>query len=107
MTLAHEHRFASAEFVVEDVYTGAFASGFGQADDGRSFSFHTEKNLLVVELYRPRLAGPVPHADDVVAVATRRLGNLDLTDERSVVAAVRDLVAQAQPVTRPASKPSR
>ncbi|HUO37514.1 MAG TPA: hypothetical protein VMU34_06630 [Mycobacterium sp.] len=107
MMVAPERGCANTEFVIEDVYTGAFASGFGQVGDGRSFAFHTERNLLVVELYRPRLAGPVPQAEDVVALATRRVANLDVTDERSLVAAVRDLVAAAQPVARPASKASR
>ena len=100
MTLAADSDCAGREFFVEDVYTGVFASGFGRLGDGRSFAFHTEKNLLVVELYRPRLVDPVPQAEDVVAAATRRLTDIDLTDERSVIAAVRDLVAAAQPVTR-------
>ena len=50
-------------------------------------------------MYRPRLAGPVPQAEDVVAVASRRLTDIDVTDERSLTAAVRDAVADAQPVT--------
>ena len=107
MTLAADKDCAGREFCVEDVYTGVFASGFGRLGDGRTFAFHTEKNLLVVELYRPRLAGPIPQAEDVVALATRRLTNIDLTDERSVIAAVRDLVAVAHPVPRAGSKPSR
>ncbi len=107
MTVAADSDCSGREFFVEDVYTGVFASGFGRGGDGRSFAFHTEKNLLVVELYRPRLAGPVPQAEDVVAVATRRLTNIDLTDECSVIAAVRDLVATAQPVTRAGCKQSR
>jgi hypothetical protein len=106
MTLAADSDCAGQEFFVEDVYTGVFASGFGRIGDGRSFAFHTEKNLLVVELYRPRLDGPVPQAEDVVAVGTRRLANIDLTDERSVIAAVRDLVAAAQPVARTGSNQS-
>jgi hypothetical protein len=48
----------------------------------------------------------VPQADDVVAVATRRLTDIDVTDERSLVAAVRDAVANAQPVSRGGSKPA-
>ena len=67
-----------------------------------SFSFHIERQMLVVEVYRPRLSGPVPQAEDVVAVATRKLTDIDLTDERSLSAAVRDAVAAAQPVPRPA-----
>ena len=43
----------------------------------------------------------VPLAEDIVAVASRRLADIDLTDERSVSAAVRDAVAALQPVTRP------
>jgi hypothetical protein len=56
--------------------------------------------MLVVEIYRPRIAGPVPQAEDVVAAASRKLTDIDLTDERSVAAAVRDAVADAQPVAR-------
>ena len=56
---------------------------------------------LLVEVYRPRLSGPVPQQEDVVAVATRKLIDIDLSDERSLAAAVRDAVAAAQPVTRP------
>jgi hypothetical protein len=70
--------------------------------DGRSFSFHVEKLMLVIEVYRPRISGPVPQAEDVVAVASRTLTDIDLTDERSVSAAVRDAVAAAEPVTRTA-----
>ena len=57
-------------------------------------------STLVVEVYRPRLSGPVPQAEDVVAVATRKLTDIDVTDERSLSAAVRDAVAAAQPVAR-------
>jgi len=68
---------------------------FWQADtvksgDGRSFSFHIEHRSLVVEVYRPRLASPVPQAEDVVARSVRSLVDIDLTDERSLTAAVRD-----------------
>jgi hypothetical protein len=100
MTLAAA-RDLGEEFAIEDIWTGIHASGFGQVGDGRSFSFHTEKQMLVVEVYRPRVNGPVPQAEDVVAMATRRLTDIDLTDERSLSAAVRDAVAGAQPVSRP------
>ncbi|MCG5432758.1 hypothetical protein LV457_10715 [Mycobacterium sp. MYCO198283] len=96
---------ADAEFVLEDISTGIHASGFGRLSGGRSFAFHMEKQTLVVEVYRPRLAGPVPQRDDVVAVASRKLTDIDLTDQRSVVAAVRDALAAARPVERPATKP--
>ena len=89
-------------FAVEDFSTGLYASGFGHLGDGRSFSFHVEHQQLIVEIYRPRLAGPVPQAEDVVANATHKAGDIDLFDERSLIAAVRDAVANAQPVPRTA-----
>ena len=103
MTLAAADRdLGNQEFAIEDITTGVHASGFGQLGDGRSFSFHIEKQMLVVEVYRPRISGPVPQAEDVVAVASRKLTDIDVTDERSVSAAVRDAVAAAQPVPRTA-----
>lgn len=100
MTLA-AGREVGHEFAIEDITTGLHASGFGQVGDGRSFSFHVERQCLVVEIYRPRLTRPVPLEEDVVASSTRTLTDLDLTDVRSVTAAVRDAVAAAQPVARP------
>jgi hypothetical protein len=102
MTLAADRDLGNQEFAIEDITTGLHASGFGQVGDGRSFSFHLEKQVLVVEVYRPRITGPVPQAEDVVAAASRRLTDVDLFDERSVSAAVRDTVAAAQRVTRTA-----
>jgi hypothetical protein len=102
MTLAADRDLGNRQFAIEDITTGVHASGFGQVGDGRSFSFHVEKQILIVEVYRPRLSGPVPQEEDVVAVATRKLIDIDLTDERSVSAAVRDAVADAQPVPRTA-----
>jgi hypothetical protein len=102
MALAADRELGNQHFAIEDITTGVHASGFGQVGDGRSFSFHVEKQMLVVEVYRPRLTGPVPQAEDVVAVASRKLIDIDLTDERSVSAVVRDAVAAAQPVTRTA-----
>jgi hypothetical protein len=43
---------------------------------------------------------PVPHAEDVVAVASHSVADVDVNDERSLAAAVRDAVADAQPVPR-------
>ncbi len=104
MTLAADSDAAPREFTVEDITTGVHASGFGQVGDGRSFSFRVtciDRHVaLVVEIYRPRLSGPVPQSEDVVAMATRRLTDIDLSDERSLTAAVRDAVAEAQPVPR-------
>ena len=102
MTLAADRDLSGGEFAVEDISTGLHASGFGRVGDGRSFSFHVEKRTLFVEVYRPRLAGPVPQAEDVVAAASRSLAHVDVADERSLTAAVRDAVADAQPVPRPA-----
>jgi hypothetical protein len=101
MTITADREMGDHEFAIEDICTGVHASGFGQVGDGRSFSFHVEKQMLVVEVYRPRVNGPVPQAEDVVAVATRKLTDIDVTDERSLSAAVRDAVAEAQPVSRP------
>src|SRR3954466_9691582 len=100
MTLAADRELGNHEFAIEDIITGVHASGFGQVGDGRSFSFHIEHQTLVVEIYRPRLDGPVPHEEDVVATASRKLTDIDVTDERSVSAAVRDAVAAARPVPR-------
>jgi hypothetical protein len=101
MTVDVDRHLADKEFAVEDMSTGIFASGYGQVGDGRSFSFHIEHLSLVVEIYRPRLAGPVPQAEDVVARTVRSLVEIDLTDERSLTAAVRDAVTRATRVCRP------
>src|SRR6478735_451525 len=99
MTLAPGTDLTADDFAIEDISTGVHASGFGALGDGRSFSFHVEdRQFLVVEVYRPRLSGPVPQDEDIVAIATRSLTDIDVTDERSVAAAVRDAVAGAEPV---------
>ena len=100
MTVTDDRHVAQKEFAVEDMSTGIFASGYGHVGDGRTFSFHIEHRSLVVEVYRARLAGPVPQAEEVVATAIRSLVDIDLTDERSLIAAVRDSVARAVPVSR-------
>jgi hypothetical protein len=100
MTVTADRHTADHGFAVEDMSTGIFASGYGQVGDGRSFSFHIEHRSLVVEIYRPRLSGPVPQAEEVVAKATRSLVDIDLTDQRSLAAAVRDSVARAMAVSR-------
>ena len=89
MTLAPKKTSADKGFAFEDIWTGLHASGFGQLGDGRTFSFHAEHQVLFVEIYRPRLAGPVPQAEDVVATATRKTADIVLFDERSLAAAVR------------------
>ncbi len=102
MSLAPSRDSADKGFAIEDLWTGLHASGFGQLGGGRTFSFHVDHQQLVVEIYRPRLTGPVPQPEDIVATATRKLTDIDLFDERSVAAAVRDAVAAAQPVPRSA-----
>lgn len=100
MTLMSDRDVVGDEFGIEDMSTGLHASGFGRVGDGRSFSFHVERRTLEVQLYRPRHSGPVPQAEDVVATATRSLAHVDVHDERSLAAAVRDAVSDAQPVPR-------
>lgn len=100
MAVTADRHIAHDEFAVEDMSTGISASGYGQVGDGRSFSFHIEHLSLIVEVYRPRLAGPVPQAEEVVATAVRSLVDIDLTDARSLTAAVRDSVTHAVPVSR-------
>jgi hypothetical protein len=102
MSLVPNGESADDGFAIEDISTGLHASGFGRLAEGRSFAFHVEHQVLVVEVYRPRLAGPVPQTDDVVATATRKITDVDLFDERSLAAVVRDAVADAQPVPRTA-----
>ena len=95
-----------AEFVIEDIITGFLASGFGHLGDGRAFSFRVHRGRLAVEVYRPRLAGPVPAAEDVIATAVRVPADFDVDDERSVIAAVRDALAIAVPAARPVVAPA-
>ncbi|KKW64479.1 hypothetical protein ABQF17_23930 [Mycolicibacterium elephantis] len=100
MTLAADRELDHQKFAIEDISTGVHASGFGQVGDGRTFSFRVERQQLVVEVYRPRLTALVPQEEDVVAVGSHKLTDIDLTDKRSLSAAVRDAVAAAQPVSR-------
>ena len=101
MSVAEDGQFSDGEFAIEDMWLGFFsakilASGFGQVGDGRSFAFCIEGQKLLVEVYRPRLKGPVPQPEDVVATARRNIVDVDITDERSLGAAVRDAVALAE-----------
>lgn len=93
MTVAADRQLECSHFAIEELWTGAFASGFGEVGDGRSFSFRVEQQMLVVNIYRPQIDWPVPHDEDVVASASRSLFDIDVTDERSLSAAVRDVVA--------------
>lgn len=51
-----------------------------------------------MEVYRPRLLGPVPLPEDVIATASRGLGDVDVDDPRSLLAAVRDTIAATEPL---------
>jgi hypothetical protein len=100
MTVTEDRRRTEAGFAIEDMWTGVFAgkvlaSGFGQVGDGRTFAFRIQGQSLLVEVYRPRLSGPVPQPEDVMARQRRSVVDVDVSDERSLAAAVRDLVALA------------
>ncbi|MDI3313869.1 MAG: hypothetical protein QJR12_06155 [Mycobacterium sp.] len=112
MTVTEDRPFADPNFAIEDLWIEVFsggvcASGFGAVGDGRCFAFRVERRRLEVEIYRPRLTGPVPQPEDVVAKSSRTLIHVDLIDERSLIAAVRDAVAVAEPVPRRAAAVSR
>jgi len=101
MSVADDRHFPGPEFAIEDMWLGivsakVLASGFGQVGDGRSFAFRIEGSSLLVEVYRPRLSGPVPQPEDIVATIQRSVVDVDVTDERSLAAAVRDAVALAE-----------
>jgi hypothetical protein len=100
MRVAEDGQSSDRGFAIEDMWLGVFsakvlASGFGQVGDGRSFAFCIEGQWLIVEIYRPRLSGTVPQPEDVVATLRRSVVDVDVTDERSLAAAVRDAVALA------------
>ncbi|MCZ4275185.1 MAG: hypothetical protein WBG14_06860 [Rhodococcus sp. (in: high G+C Gram-positive bacteria)] len=85
-----------ARFTVEQITTGPHASGFGSTDDCRPFSFRVRKSTLYLELYRADLNTAMPDSSDVTAVSEQSVTEIDLTDERSIVAAVRDAVGTAE-----------
>jgi hypothetical protein len=98
MSVAADRHLPDREFAIADMWLGVFsdkvfASGFGQLGDGRSFAFRIEGQWLLVEIYRPRLSGPVPQPEDVVATVGRNVVDVDIADKRSLAAAVRDAVA--------------
>jgi hypothetical protein len=101
MSVVADRHVPDSGFAIEDMWVGVFsakvlASGFGQVGDGRSFAFRIEGQWLVVEIYRPRRSGPVPQPEDVVATVRCNIVDVDVTDERSLTAAVRDAVALAE-----------
>ncbi|AFU02167.1 MULTISPECIES: hypothetical protein [Nocardia] len=84
-------------FAIDDITVGPFAHGFGTTADGRPYAFRTVRATLTLEIYRADLADDMPGPDDVVAVAQARVTDIDLDDERSVVALVRDTIPAAVP----------
>ncbi|WP_245865113.1 hypothetical protein [Rhodococcoides kyotonense] len=88
-------RSGTNRFAVEQITTGSHANGFGLTDDGRPFAFRVHRSTLYLEIYRANLTSPVPDESDVSAVAEQSVTDVDLTDERSVVGAVRDAVNHA------------
>src|SRR3984957_5933507 len=101
MSVADERLYPDPGFAIEDMWVGVFgakvlASGFGQVADGRSFAFRIEGQWLLGEIYRPRLSGPVPQPEDIVATLRCSVVDVEVTDERSLTAAVRDAVALAE-----------
>lgn len=82
-------------FAIEDITCGSQAHGFGRVGDGRSFAFQIKRAVLRLEVYREGLLNQVPEHDDVVSVAELSVKDLDLEDERSVAALVRDATEEA------------
>jgi hypothetical protein len=101
MSVARDHHSPDPGFAIEDMWLGVFsakvlASGFGHVGDGRSFAFRIEGQWLLLEIYRQRLSGPVPQPEDIVTKLRCHIVDVDVTDERSLAAAVRDAVALAE-----------
>ncbi|MBF6210137.1 hypothetical protein IU433_02705 [Nocardia puris] len=91
-------------FAIDDITVGPFAHGFGTTADGRPYAFRTVRSTLTLEIYRADLDTDVPGPEDVVAVAEVRVTDVDLDDERSVVALVRDMIPDAVPVESAADR---
>lgn len=89
---------SQGDFTVDDVSPGAHAHGFGTTADGRNFAFRVRGKTLHLEVYRADMVDAVPSSTDLEAVAETDVTDVDLCDERSIVAAVRDLAPTARPV---------
>jgi hypothetical protein len=73
-------------FELSELTTGAHAHGFGHVGDGREFAFRVRSNLAVVEIYKADAAEAFPLPEDVEATAQRPVTDVDLTDERGLLA---------------------
>ncbi|WP_024796368.1 hypothetical protein [Tomitella biformata] len=82
-------------FAIEDLTCGAQAHGFGRTEDGRTFAFQVKRAGMRLEVYRAGLLNEVPGPEDVVSVAELSVKDVDLSDERSVSALVRDAADEA------------
>lgn len=79
-------------FVLDDITVGPYAHGFGTTADGHPFAFRTVRATLTLEIYRHDLGDAVPGPEDVLATAEATVTDIDLDDERSVAAFVRDMI---------------
>jgi hypothetical protein len=91
-------------FAIDDITVGRFAHGFGSTADGRPYAFRTVRSTVTLEIYRSDLDSYVPGPEDVVAVAQARVTDIDLDDERSVIALVRDMIPDAVSVEAAAER---
>ncbi|MGO4617127.1 hypothetical protein AB4305_22040 [Nocardia sp. 2YAB30] len=91
-------------FTIDDITVGAYAHGFGSTADGRPYAFRTVRSTLMLEIYRRDLDSAVPAPEDVVAVAEARVTDIDLDDERSIIALVRDMIPDATPAAAAADR---
>lgn len=90
-------------FVIDDLSPGPYAHGFGQTRCGRTFAFQVRdstlhRRTLHVEVYRADLETTVPDSSDIEACVDRPVVDVDLSDERSIAAAVRDAVTDAESI---------
>ena len=100
--MRESHPDAHPVFTVDDISVGAYAHGFGETGDGRTYAFTVRGNRLHLDVYRSDVDTTVPDVRDVEATADHSVVDVDLADERSIVGAVRDAVAAAVPVDGPA-----
>ncbi|WP_245664007.1 hypothetical protein [Nocardia arthritidis] len=94
----------SSGFAIDDLTVGAYAHGFGTTADGHPFAFRTIRATLTLEIYRRDLGDAVPGPEDVLTVAEATVTDIDLDDERSVAALVRDMIPDAATIAAAAER---